>query len=137
MIAGVGDFDQFLIDVDHWTSVHFSAVRIVEDGRHTHNDCPDENGPIHGHCSDGLDCREEGHDECECYIKKGYNVERNGKFAKRESAWRQWLAPETLEKNAANGDEIAGEERGDEQADDGVESGSGSNVDQGETKGNG
>lgn len=131
------DFKQFLVDVHNWTLVYLFAVKMVYHGRYPNDDSPDQNGPVHGLRSDGLRCREEGHNEGECDIQKRDDVERNGKFAQRKSAWREWLAPETLEKNTADGDEVAGEERGDEQADDGVESGRGTNVDQSETNGDG
>lgn len=92
MIVGVWDLEQFFVDVHNWTLVYFSAVKIVDDGRHADDGSPDKNGPVHGLRSDSLGCREEGHKKSKCDVQKRDDVKWNGELAQRESAWREWLA---------------------------------------------
>lgn len=130
VVAGVRDLEQFFVDVHHRALVHFLSVEVVDNGRKANDETPYEDGPVHGLWRHGPGCWEERHDKRECNVDKGDEVQWDGEFAQGESAWGEWLAPDTLEENASYGDKVAGEQRGDEQADDRIESGSGANVDE-------
>jgi len=133
--TGTWDFEQFLVDVNNWASVDMSAVEPIGDSGAPDNDAPNQDRPVHADGSDLLGSREEAHHEGEEDVDERDDVHRNSGTAHAPAAGRERLTAKTLEKNACDGDEVAGEERGDEQADDGVESSGRADIDQSEENG--
>lgn len=103
----------------------------VDDGSAAHDDAPDKDGPVHGDGCDLLGDWEEAHDEGESNVSEGKHVHRDGEPSHAPPAGWERLAFETLEEDAADGDEVAREERRDEQADNGVEGSGRTDVDEG------
>ena len=126
---------EIFVDIHDGTLVDVAALDEVDDDGEDDEDTPHEHRPVHADRSDLLGGREEAHGEGENNVQDGDNVDWDGEATHAPSGWWERLSTKALEEDAADGDKVGGEERRNEERDDGVEGRRAANVDKSEDDG--
>lgn len=118
-----------LADVCHRAFVHLSSVKNVLGNSEEDNGSPYQGRPIHGLGGNHLCAWEESEDESEGEIEGREKVDSHSPASKGESSCGQWLGASSAVHETDNTQHVGGIERSNCDGGDGVERGSGANVD--------